>query len=31
MTLPKEDKNYETRNGMKNAIVHLLGGRVANP
>lgn len=29
MTLPKEDKNYETRNGMKNAIVHLLGGRVA--
>ena len=31
MTLPKEDKNYETRNGMKNAIVHLLGGRVAEP
>lgn len=29
MTLPKEDKSYETRNGMKNAIVHLLGGRVA--
>ena len=29
MTLPKEDKNYETRNGMKNAMVHLLGGRVA--
>ena len=29
MNLPKEDKNYETRNGMKNAIVHLLGGRVA--
>lgn len=29
MTLPKEDKNYETRNDMKNAIVHLLGGRVA--
>jgi len=29
MTLPKEDKSYETRNGMKNAIIHLLGGRVA--
>ena len=29
MTLPKEDKNYETRSGMRNAIVHLLGGRVA--
>lgn len=29
MTLPKEDKSYETRNGMKNSIVHLLGGRVA--
>ncbi|MDD6882009.1 MAG: ATP-dependent zinc metalloprotease FtsH [Firmicutes bacterium] len=29
MTLPKEDKSYETRNSMKNAIVHLLGGRVA--
>jgi cell division protease FtsH len=29
MTLPKEDRSYETRNGMKNAIVHLLGGRVA--
>ena len=29
MTLPKEDKSYETRKGMKNAIVHLLGGRVA--
>ncbi len=29
MTLPKEDKNYETRNNMKNAIIHLLGGRVA--
>lgn len=29
MTLPKEDRNYETKNGMKNAIVHLLGGRVA--
>ena len=29
MTLPKEDKNYETKKGMQNAIVHLLGGRVA--
>lgn len=29
MTLPKEDRRYETRNGMRNAIVHLLGGRVA--
>ncbi len=29
MTLPKEDKSYETRNSMKNAIIHLLGGRVA--
>ena len=29
MTLPKEDRSYETRNGMRNAIVHLLGGRVA--
>ena len=29
MTLPKEDKSYETRNSMKNAIVHLLGGRDA--
>lgn len=29
MTLPKEDRSYETKNGMKNAIVHLLGGRVA--
>ena len=29
MTLPKEDKNYETKSSMKNAIVHLLGGRVA--
>ncbi|MFR8234442.1 MAG: ATP-dependent zinc metalloprotease FtsH [Anaerovoracaceae bacterium] len=29
MTLPKEDKNYETRSSMRNAIVHLLGGRVA--
>lgn len=29
MTLPKEDRNYETRSGMRNAIVHLLGGRVA--
>lgn len=29
MTLPKEDKNYETRSSMRKAIVHLLGGRVA--
>ena len=29
MILPKEDRSYETKNGMKNAIVHLLGGRVA--
>lgn len=29
MTLPKEDKDYETKTGMKNLIVHLLGGRVA--
>ena len=29
MTLPKEDKSYETRNSMKHAIIHLLGGRVA--
>ena len=29
MTLPKEDKAYETKTGMKNTIVHLLGGRVA--
>ncbi len=29
MTLPKEDKSYGTRTGMKNQIVHLLGGRVA--
>ncbi len=29
MTLPKEDRSYETKNSMKNAIVHLLGGRVA--
>ena len=29
MTLPKEDRNYETKSSMKNAIVHLLGGRVA--
>ena len=26
MTLPKEDRSYETRSSMKNAIVHLLGG-----
>ena len=25
----KEDRSYETRSSMKNAIVHLLGGRVA--
>lgn len=29
MTLPLEDKYYETRTGMRNMIVHLLGGRVA--
>ena len=29
MALPKEDRSYETRSSMKNAIVHLLGGRVA--
>ncbi|MCI8608732.1 MAG: ATP-dependent metallopeptidase FtsH/Yme1/Tma family protein [Firmicutes bacterium] len=29
MTLPKEDKYYETKGSMKNAIIHLLGGRVA--
>ena len=29
MTLPKEDKYYETKSSMKNSIVHLLGGRVA--
>lgn len=29
MTLSKEDRSYETRSSMKNAIVHLLGGRVA--
>ena len=29
MTLPAEDKYYETKTGMQNAIVHLLGGRVA--
>ena len=29
MTLPLEDKYYETKKGMENAIVHLLGGRVA--
>jgi len=29
MTLPKEDKFYETKRGMYNAIIHLLGGRVA--
>ena len=29
MTLPKEDKFYETKKSMHNAIIHLLGGRVA--
>ena len=29
MTLPKEDRSYDTKKGMKNAIIHLLGGRVA--
>ncbi len=29
MTLPKEDKYYETKTSMYNAIIHLLGGRVA--
>ncbi len=29
MTLPKEDKYYETKTGMRNMIIHLLGGRVA--
>jgi len=29
MTLPKEDKFYETKKSMYNAIIHLLGGRVA--
>ncbi|MFQ9893470.1 MAG: ATP-dependent zinc metalloprotease FtsH, partial [Emergencia sp.] len=29
MALPEKDKAYETKNGMLNAIKHLLGGRVA--
>ncbi|MEF9921905.1 MAG: ATP-dependent zinc metalloprotease FtsH [Anaerovoracaceae bacterium] len=29
MFLPKEDKYFETKSRMKNTIVHLLGGRVA--
>lgn len=29
MALPEKDKGYETKNGMLNAIKHLLGGRVA--
>ncbi len=29
MTLPKEDKSYATKKGMKHDIIHLLGGRVA--
>ena len=29
MSLPEKDKAYETKNGMLNAIKHLLGGRVA--
>lgn len=29
MTLPKEDKQYGTKERMKEQIVHLLGGRVA--
>ncbi len=29
MTLPLEEKYYETKSGMKNMIIHLLGGRVA--
>ena len=29
MTLPKEDKSYGTRQGMREQILHLLGGRVA--
>ena len=29
MSLPEKDKSYETKNGMINAIKHLLGGRVA--
>ncbi len=29
MILPKEDKYYATKSGMKEQIIHLLGGRVA--
>lgn len=29
MTLPKEERQYVTKTDMENAIVHLLGGRVA--
>lgn len=29
MILPKEDKSYVTRAGMREQIIHLLGGRVA--
>ena len=29
MTLPKEDRAYGTRQGMREQILHLLGGRVA--
>ena len=29
MTLPKEDRSYGTRQGMRDQILHLLGGRVA--
>ena len=28
MTLPKEDRSYGTRQGMREQILHLLGGRV---
>ena len=29
MTLPEEDKSYGTKEGMREMIIHLLGGRVA--
>lgn len=29
MILPKEDKSYGTKSGMREQIIHLLGGRVA--
>lgn len=29
MTLPKEDRNYNTKSHMEEQLVHLLGGRVA--